>query len=569
MSLHSTGVSKESLTRRSFVRRGALATGAITTGAFHINTRLAAGALFAPPTSPPTTPWVQPLAFPRWAVPTQALSGPAPIPSAHQRYEEFLPQDVYEIPVRMVAARPHPQLGLTNWMSYDGQVPGPTFMTRLGRPILVRYRNELPEEIQGFGHPEIVTHVHNGNHASESDGGPWDMFGPGSFKDHHYPQYAAAGDPDEAKGTLWYHDHAMDFTAQNTYRGLAGFYLMFDELDSGDENDPNPNALRLPSGVPNGEHVADCHDIPLAIMDRGFDRNGILAMDVMDMDGIVSDKYLVNGRVQPYFEVKRRKYRFRVLDAGPARYYDFWLSNGMEFQIIGTDGNLLQHPVPANHFAMGPGERYDIVIDFASLPESTTVLYLVNRVEMPGGRGPKNNLLPMNESPRVLKFVIRPGAVADPSRVPGFLREEEPIDPADVARATRRTWDFDRKNGMWTVNGKLFDPNRVDAVIPHLQPEIWTIKAHGGWAHPIHFHLEEGRILSFNGGEEEDPVLLGRKDVFSLRGGEEMEIFVRFHDWVGKYPIHCHNGTHEDHAMMVRFDVVRSLEEGVSASPGA
>lgn len=544
------------LSRRDVVRAGAL-----SGAAFFINTRLRAGALFAPPESPATTPWLQPLGFPAHARPLAqgAALSPAPDPMAHQRYEEFLPRTFYDIPVRMLSARPHPQLGLSNWMSYNGSVPGPTFMTRLGEPLLVRFSNHLPNSIPSFGNPEIVTHVHNGNHASESDGGPWDYYGPGEYKDHHYPQYAAMGDPDEAKGTLWYHDHAMDFTGQNTYRGLAGFYLMFDELDTGDENDPSPNALRLPSGVPDGGTGEGCYDIPLAIMDRGFNEAGLLTMDVMDMDGTVSDKYLVNGRVQPYFEVKRRKYRFRVLDAGPARYYDFALSNSMEFQIIGTDGNLLPHPIPARSFGMGPGERYDIVVDFSTLPESTREIYLVNRVEMPNGRGPKNNLIPVNEAPRVLKFIVQPGAVPDPSRVPAFLREEEEIDPADVARAVRRTWDFNRKNGLWTVNGKLFDPNRVDAVIPHLQPEVWTIKAHGGWAHPIHFHLEEGRILSFNGLEEDQPVLMGRKDVFSLRGGEEMEIFLRFHDWVGRYPLHCHNGMHEDHAMMVRFDVVRSL----------
>ena len=59
-----------------------------------------------------------------------------------------------------------------------------------------------------------------------------------------------------------------------------------------------------------------------------------------------------------------------------------------------------------------------------------------------------------------------------------------------------------------------------------------------------------------NGGEEGDTALLGRKDVFPLHGGDEMEVFVKFRDWIGKYPMHCHNSSHEDHAMMVRFDVV-------------
>ena len=504
---------------------------------------------------------MQPLSFPPQL--RESISGsegmiPAIDPDRHQRIAEFSPQRVSELPVRMVAARPHPQLALSNWMSYDGSVPGPTMIARSREAMLIRIKNELPNSIPGFGTPEIVTHLHNGNTASESDGGPWDYFAPGEYCDYHYANYPASGDPNQAKGTMWYHDHMMDFTAQNTYRGLAGMYLLFDELDSGDENDPNPNALRLPSGVPDGGTGEGCHDIPLAIMDRRFDQNGVLAMDVLDMDGNVSDKYLVNGRVQPYFSVQRRKYRFRLLDAGPARYYDFWMSNSMQFQVIATDGNLLTRPVTVQRIQMGPGERYDIVVDFSTLPQSTSEIYLVNRVDMPNGRAPASGLLDMDASPRILKFVIEPGAVPDPSRVPDFLRPETPIPAADIARARRRTWDFDRKNGMWTVNGRLFDPHRVDAVVQQNEPEIWTMIAHGGWAHPLHFHMEEAHVLTRNRLGETDPLFLGRKDVFSLRGGEEVEIFVRFRDWLGKYPIHCHNGSHEDHAMMARFDVVPS-----------
>jgi FtsP/CotA-like multicopper oxidase with cupredoxin domain len=35
-----------------------------------------------------------------------------------------------------------------------------------------------------------------------------------------------------------------------------------------------------------------------------------------------------------------------------------------------------------------------------------------------------------------------------------------------------------------------------------------------------------------------------------------VKIFVRFRDFTGKYPLHCHNVIHEDHAMMARYDVV-------------
>ena len=538
------------VSRRSFVKASAL-----TTGAFFINTRFNHLRLGDYPASPPTEPFIQPLAFAPHArpLPPGQLLDPLPIPEAHQRYSEFVPVRYYEMPAREVLARPHPQLGLSRFSTYGGSAPGPTFITRCFEPIMVRFKNELPHEMQGFGVPEIITHLHNGNNAPESDGFPGEHYGPGYFKDHHYPNYPANGNPLECKGTLWYHDPTLDYTAQNTYRGLAGFYICYDELDSGNENDPNPNALRLPSGIPDGSNTEGCYDIPLAFADRRFDQDGVLTFDPFDFDGYIGDKWLVNGRVQPYFNVKRRKYRFRLLDAGPARYYDFWFSNQMEFQVIGSDGNLLPAPVMARNLTSGAGERWDIVVDFSALPESTTEVYIVNRLTHSNGRGPDSGRLPIAEAPRLIKFNILPGAVPDPSRVPGALR---PLSPLNIVRPVRREFKWTRNNGMWAVNGNLYDEHRVDFIVRQNQWHIWTFKTPGGWAHPIHFHMEEGRLLSYNRQPINGGVLGGRKDVFALFGGDEMTVALQFHDWVGRYVMHCHNGIHEDHAMMVNFEIV-------------
>jgi FtsP/CotA-like multicopper oxidase with cupredoxin domain len=69
-------------------------------------------------------------------------------------------------------------------------------------------------------------------------------------------------------------------------------------------------------------------------------------------------------------------------------------------------------------------------------------------------------------------------------------------------------------------------------------------------------HVEEQRVLTYNRVPVTSGPLFARKDVFTLKPGDEMEIYVRFRDWLGRYPMHCHNTVHEDHAMMVRFDVV-------------
>ncbi|MFM1804195.1 MAG: hypothetical protein RL136_1074 [Planctomycetota bacterium] len=555
-----SSIEQAKVDRRDFVKSSALAT-----GAFFINSKFNHLSLADIPTSPFTTPWVQPLPFPNYAVPLapwQTLDGPPVDPSEHQYYDQFTPRYTYDYQLCEALACPHPQLANSVLSTFCSCFPGPTLMMRYGSPALVRMRNCLPNVIQGFGSPETATHVHNGHTESHSDGYPGFGVHPGEYRDHLYANVLAGfstssnglGDPLEAKHTLWYHDHCLDFTAQNVYRGLAGFYLLFDDLDSGNERDRNPDAFRLPSGVPDGRRVKNRYDIPLMLIDMRFDQTGKQVMDIMDMDGHLGDKFTVNGAISPYFEVERRKYRFRILDAGPSRFYDIWLSNGMTFQHIGNDGNLLPAPITVNHVKLGVAERADIIIDFSQLPASTTEFYLVNRAEQTNGRGPTGDTLSMAEAPKLLKFVVRPQTgVPDNSRVPSVLM---PRPAMDLPVVRERTWHFDRSNGMWTVNGEIVDLNRCDAEIKCNTAEIWNISTAGGWAHPVHMHLEEYHILTYN----EKPVagtgLGGRKDVFTLYPGDEMRIYMKFRDFIGKYVMHCHNVVHEDHAMMVRWDVV-------------
>jgi FtsP/CotA-like multicopper oxidase with cupredoxin domain len=121
-----------------------------------------------------------------------------------------------------------------------------------------------------------------------------------------------------------------------------------------------------------------------------------------------------------------------------------------------------------------------------------------------------------------------------------------------------RTRDIrlDRSNGMWTVNGRIFDPHRVDVQFKQNTAEIWRLSTSGGWAHPMHIHMEEMHVLRYNGKPVDGTILHARKDVFNLYPGDEMEIYVRFRDWLGRYPMHCHNTVHEDHAMMAYIEVV-------------
>jgi FtsP/CotA-like multicopper oxidase with cupredoxin domain len=140
--------------------------------------------------------------------------------------------------------------------SYSGSVPGPMIQARYGEPLVVRFNNMMPKNHIGVGVPETATHLHNMHSPAESDGFPGDFVTPGNYRDQHYPMIRAGynnspatnGDYRESLGTPWYHDHRFNFTSQNVYKGLFGYFNAFDELDTGNETDPSSSALLLPSG---------------------------------------------------------------------------------------------------------------------------------------------------------------------------------------------------------------------------------------------------------------------------------------------------------------------------------
>jgi FtsP/CotA-like multicopper oxidase with cupredoxin domain len=532
------------LTRRDLMRLGLLT----STGYLISKQGLSARASDGTISSPPTTPFIAPLPVQKPMAPVLLDPAPAcdPLPgeaprASHQAWDRCPPKKFYEIRQTAGTHSYHPQLPPSEVFLQNGTLPGPLIHGRYGEPAIVRFRNDLPANHVGYGIPQVSMHLHNSHTPSGSDGYPGDFYNSGYFKDHHFPHVYAGGDYREALGTLWYHDHRFDFTSQNVYRGLAGFYLMFDELDSGDETDPNPAALRLPSGE---------YDVPMILTDKQFNDDGKLVFDLFDFDGVLGDKFAVNGVIQPYFEVARRKYRLRLLDGGPSRYYELFLSSGQPFTLIGHDGNLLPEPITVKSVRLAVAERADVIVDFSNCNLGDQV-YLVNRLIQDDGRGPEDELA--SQGTRILRFdVVRDAP--DPSRVPAVLR---PLPPIDVSEAVRtRSFKFDRTNGAWSVNGEFADLDRVVAAPKLGTAEIWTLRnSSGGWSHPVHIHFEEFRVLSRNG-RTPRPYERGRKDVVDLGPNDEVKIFIRFRDFPGKYVMHCHNTVHEDHAMMVRWDIV-------------
>jgi FtsP/CotA-like multicopper oxidase with cupredoxin domain len=283
--------------------------------------------------------------------------------------------------------------------------------------------------------------------------------------------------------------------------------------------------------------------------------------------------------------VEARKYRFRILNGAVARFFKLALSDGSPIIQIGNDGNLLPQPVTLTQLdQQGIAERYDIVIDFSRYTPNTKV-WLVNLCEHQDGTGPGANLSisqalsGRSSDPctgKVLEFRVVPmKAGSDPSKVPSTLIPNPDLTGIPVAR--ERTFVFGRAgsdSAPWTIKtdggqGLAADFSRVSAAPRYGTREIWHLQNDGGgWDHPIHIHYEEGRILARNGKASNVPAWeQGRKDVYRLRPAGSVTVSLQFREFAGMYMEHCHNTTHEDNAMLLRYEVGRGLVPLATPNP--
>jgi len=274
------------------------------------------------------------------------------------------------------------------------------------------------------------------------------------------------------------------------------------------------------------------------------------------------DVILVNGRPWPAMKVKRRKYRFRILNGSISRSYKFALDTGDPMTVIGTDGGLMPKPQVVTSFRHGMAERYEVVIDFSKYQPGQRVV-LKNL-------GPPNNDNYINTD-KVMAFDVV-GDAFDPANnsVPDVLSTVNPtMDLKPSQAVTSRYMRLQRTLDEWTISDITWKKIEESGFsLTFAKPvegnaEIWEIEnKSGGWFHPLHIHLIDFKILDRNG-KPPMPHELGPKDVVYVGENEKVRVIMRFEGACGKYMVHCHNLVHEDHDMMTQFEVVHA-----DASPG-
>lgn len=396
----------------------------------------------------------------------------------------------------------------TKTYGYNGNLLGPTIQLKEGETVKVKVRNELSEP--------TTFHWHGLEIPGTEDGGPNDVIQPGESK-------IVTLKADQPAATLWYHPHPHELTSKQVFKGLAGMlYVEETETDT---------------ALPNTYGV---DDIPLIFQDRLFDENHQLDYEnLMNSDGTIGDVSLVNGTLNPKLTVTQPLMRFRILNGANARNYTFRLSNGATFTQIASDGGLLREPVETDEITLAPSERAEILIDFSAMDSDEPIAITDEE---------GNALLPF-----VLDLNGETGGMESISWTAdtAFLTEEEKSLPVTKEIELYGMMD------MVTINGKKFDPDRIDLRQEKGVPEVWEIynkpDEMGGMIHPFHIHGTQFKIISRDG-REPAPNEQGLKDSVLIEPGERVRLLVTFPE-EGIYMFHCHILEHEDNGMMGQVEV--------------
>jgi len=391
-----------------------------------------------------------------------------------------------------------------------------------------------------------VVHLHGAEVPSAFDGAPSAWFTPTGT---HGAGYASLRSVDgnqalyrypngQEATTLWYHDHSLGMTRLNIFGGLAGFYLIRDDRDTGGDR----NAIDLPAGR---------QEIELMIQDRAFDTNGQLLFPDGNPEGIngpptnpevhpfwnpefFGDVIVVNGRSWPYLNVEPRRYRFRIVDASNARMYNLAIRDpsrrggaGPTIWQIGSDGGLLDDPVRIafpDRLFVTIAERADIIVDFSDFAGKTLLVDNDANAPFPGGDPVDPDTTAQVMQIRVSRFASSRDDTCDPaSRFRGCKLREDPIVRLQGTRIdnTRQLilkeiegdggplevlinnskWSGIKESTMMTTPVALADSTLVvDTFVTELprvgSTEVWEIANTTEDAHPIHLHLVQFQIIN-------------------------------------------------------------------------
>ncbi len=410
--------------------------------------------------------------------------------------------------------------------SYSGQIPGPRIEANPGDTVRIELTNALPDP----------TNLHfHGLHISPSGSGD-DVFlklPPGEA--HTYDFQIPADHPG---GVVYYHPHAHGTVAKQILGGLGGMIVVRGELD------------QIPEIQAAQEQFVFLKDF--STTDNWQGRN---AWQTGLMAGREGGIVTINGALEPTWSMPASGLlRLQLVNASNARFYRLALE-AHPFYLISTDGHPIEKPVELSELLLVPGERAEVLVQ--AQPNRSGEFHLMDMPYERGGSGMMGGGMmrghhgggagPTKAQP-LATIRYDAASITQPVALPNQLVAISSLPRPKEQRRFRLNHGMSPGRGMvFLINGKAFDPKRIDTRVQLGSTEEWVVSNTGVMDHPFHLHVNPFQIISRNGQPEP---FRAWKDTVVVKTGETLRLHVRFTDFPGKTVYHCHILDHEERAMM-------------------
>lgn len=374
---------------------------------------------------------------------------------------------------------------VTVW-GFNGNYLGPTIKIKSGSFAKPNYHNNLPQavalSIQGL---QASGELFGGAARVLKKGESWSPIVP----------------IEQPAATCWYRSATLANSAYQTYRGLAGLWLIEDDQI-------------LKADLPRKYGV---DDIPLILQDMEFNGEG-LQLFKQNQPHFVGNRLLVNGIEAPYFEVMRGWIRLRLLNSSLARAYDLRLDNGQEMLLIAQDLGFLPQAKAVKSLILAPGERAEVLINMNEIDGVTLIsgqkrglFDKVKNVFSAGDELADNTVLELRAQGEISAFNKQP-SLTFATDAPAML--QQPV-------AQTREFHIDVTNGL--INQKRFDPRKVDVSARQGTVERWVLNA----TLPVGFTLQGAKFVVESQSDHHFPAEeLAWKDTVWVKG--KTQILVKF-----------------------------------------
>ncbi len=410
--------------------------------------------------------------------------------------------------------------GTATALSYTGELPGPTWVLRPGDLVKVSVQNRLNQPTNLHVHGLHVSPTGNSDNVLVT-------IDPGASFDYEYQL------PDNhPPGVFWYHPHHHGNVATQVFGGLYGAIIV---------EDPTPIPVSR-------ERVLVISDMTLNAV------GSIPASSEMDsMFGREGNLILVNGQSLPRLQaLPGERERWRIVNACTSRYLRL-RCDGQKLQLLGIDSGRFAEPRAVTEIGLAPGNRADLLV---TTIEGTAVLQTlpVDRGSVDGMMGGTRGASSSADLATMVVSGESPTALAEVPRQP--VPQDLRLSTVDGRRALVFAMGMGAvgmgsggSNSMmaFTIDGKEFDPNRVDTTVTAGSVEEWTLTNTSSMDHPVHLHVWPMQIVEQDGTPVEDVLW---QDVVNVPAMSSVRVRIRFDDFTGTTVYHCHILDHEDLGMM-------------------